>query len=79
MSLKASQLLVQHKHRTLLELDSFELNKGESLAVLGANGAGKSTLLSCLSGERNPTQGHISLKGRPFSDWTGLSAPNALP
>lgn len=78
MSLKASQLLVQHKHRNLLELNSFELNKGESLAVLGANGAGKSTLLSCLSGERNPIQGHISLKGRPFSDWTGVERAKCL-
>lgn len=39
---------------------SFNLNKGQSLAVLGASGAGKSTLVGLLLGLRNPSMGHVA-------------------
>jgi ABC-type polysaccharide/polyol phosphate transport system ATPase subunit len=43
---------------------SFELRRGESLAVIGANGSGKSTLLKALYGLIKPDRGTISLRGR---------------
>lgn len=42
---------------------SFHLQKGQSLAVLGASGAGKSTLVGIILGLRGPTKGHISYDG----------------
>jgi ABC-type polysaccharide/polyol phosphate transport system ATPase subunit len=43
---------------------SFEIPKGESLAVVGKNGAGKSTLLSLVARVYKPTSGSIEINGR---------------
>jgi len=43
---------------------SFEVNKGESLGIIGQNGAGKSTILKILSGIMRPTRGSMSVNGR---------------
>ena len=42
----------------------FEIQRGESVGVLGRNGAGKSTLLSMLCGVTAPTSGRIAVRGR---------------
>lgn len=43
---------------------SFEVQKGQSLAVIGHNGAGKSTLLGLLAGLATPEAGSIEVNGR---------------
>lgn len=43
---------------------NFEVNPGDSLAIIGKNGAGKSTLLKILSRITPPTKGEIVLRGR---------------
>jgi lipopolysaccharide transport system ATP-binding protein len=43
---------------------SFELRRGEALALIGPNGAGKSTLLKMLSGLIKPDAGSIHARGR---------------
>jgi homopolymeric O-antigen transport system ATP-binding protein len=43
---------------------SFEVAKGEGLAVIGSNGAGKSTLLSVVAGLTQPDQGTVTVDGR---------------
>ncbi|HEX9985824.1 MAG TPA: ABC transporter ATP-binding protein [Thermoanaerobaculia bacterium] len=43
---------------------SFELARGESLALVGDNGAGKSTLLKVLFGLLKPDRGEVRLRGR---------------
>jgi len=45
-------------HRVLSDV-SFELARGEKIAVLGRNGAGKSTLVRLLGGVELPTSGTI--------------------
>lgn len=42
---------------------TFELKRGESLALIGPNGAGKSTILKLLSKITLPTSGHIEVNG----------------
>ncbi len=42
---------------------SFELKKGETLAVIGSSGSGKSTLLRCLNHLSPPDSGQILLEG----------------
>ena len=48
---------------TILSNVSFEIDKGDSVAVVGASGAGKSTLLALLAGLDLPTEGDIWLNG----------------
>ena len=46
---------------------SFELARGETLAILGASGSGKSTLLHILGGLDTATGGHVEIEGRDLS------------
>ena len=43
---------------------SFEVRKGEILAIIGPNGAGKSSMLNCINGFYKPRSGSITFKGR---------------
>ena len=46
---------------------SFDVEAGESLAIIGLNGAGKTTLLKVLSRITSPTKGQVILRGRMAS------------
>lgn len=43
---------------------SFEVEKGETFAIIGPNGSGKSTLLKLISGVTEATRGKIKVRGR---------------
>lgn len=50
---------------------SFEVNKGEVIALIGANGAGKTTTLHTITGLLSPKKGHVLFEGK---DITKVSA-----
>lgn len=45
---------------------SFEVKKGEIVALIGANGAGKSTILKTISGLIRPRKGEVFFEGIPI-------------
>ena len=51
-------------HIWALKDASFDVERGETLGVIGRNGAGKSTLLKILSRITEPTNGFADLYGR---------------
>ncbi len=53
---------------TILSDVSFSVDKGDSVAVVGASGAGKSTLLALLAGLDLPTEGQIWLNSVNLTD-----------
>lgn len=54
--------------RTLKDL-SFEIKKGETVALVGMNGSGKTTLLKIMLGLLEPDSGEISFMGREYNQY----------
>lgn len=65
-------LLVQHKKRDVLRVESLDIQSGETLTVVGPNGAGKSTLLLTLARLLKPAQGDILYEGKSLNQWDEL-------
>jgi branched-chain amino acid transport system ATP-binding protein len=67
--LEISALTACHGLLEAVRKVSFSLEKGETLALVGANGAGKTTLLRTLAGAHRAAEGRIEFAG---SDVTNL-------
>ena len=50
---------------------SFQVEKGEFVAIMGASGSGKTTLLNCISTIDRVTAGHIYLEGEDVTTLRG--------
>lgn len=60
--LTVSNLSVQFGKRILFDEVNTSFTDGNCYGIIGANGAGKSTFLKILSGQNEPTSGHVHLE-----------------
>lgn len=56
--------------KNVLENISFKVNRGETIAFIGATGSGKTTLVSLAARFYDATEGQILLDGRDIRDYT---------
>ena len=64
---------LEYKRFYALKNISFDVKKGERLAILGFNGAGKSTLLKAIVGVYKPTVGKVEKQGVLYGAILGYS------
>lgn len=55
---------INHKLHYALNGVSLNINKGETVGIIGTNGSGKSTILKIITGVLNPTSGEVKVDGR---------------
>ena len=61
--LEVKNLVFNYGARNILNGISFDVPKGEFIAIVGKSGAGKSTLLRCLNLLNKPNSGEINISG----------------
>jgi ATP-binding cassette, subfamily F, member 3 len=67
--IEVSHLTKHYGEKRVLEDVSFQIERGDRIALVGANGAGKSTLIRMLSGLEPPTSGEIRLGHNVLADY----------
>lgn len=55
---------VRYKENKAVDNVSFDIQKGEGVALIGKNGAGKSTILKMITGVSFPSEGEVIVNGR---------------
>ena len=66
--LSLRDLRVCYGEREILHGINFDVQRGETLVILGGSGSGKSTLLRTLVGLERPSSGQIWIKGKDHCD-----------
>ena len=61
--IEVNNLVKKYGNNTVIDNISFNVNKGEIFALLGANGAGKTTTLECIEKLRSYNDGTIQVNG----------------
>lgn len=67
MTIQISNLTKKFKNFVAVNNVSFDIERGETFALLGPNGSGKTTTLKCLVGLTLPTSGNITVDGLDVS------------
>lgn len=62
-SLGLSKKRAYKEHYALHNID-IEIEKGQTVGIIGTNGSGKSTILKIITGVLNPTEGNVTINGR---------------
>jgi ABC-type proline/glycine betaine transport system ATPase subunit len=65
-------IIINRNGRSVLEVDSLDIQRGETLTVVGPNGAGKSTLLLALARLLKPSRGDIHYDGKSLKQLNEL-------
>ena len=73
-------LSVKDIHKSFGALDvlkgiSFDIHKGEKIAILGPSGSGKSTILRCINQLETYDRGEIDYMGEPVNNGRALHEP----
>ncbi len=55
---------IPYKEKKAVNEVSFNIKRGEAVAIFGKNGAGKSTILKMITGVTFPSSGEINVRGR---------------
>ena len=70
--LKVRNLNKSFGDKVILNDISFDVNKGETVAIIGPSGSGKSTTLRCINLLEKPDSGSLTLAGKTY-DYAALS------
>lgn len=70
--IQVRDLIISRNGRNALQVDSLDIQRGETLAVVGPNGAGKSTLLLALARLLKPSRGDIVYNGKSLEQLNEL-------
>jgi phospholipid/cholesterol/gamma-HCH transport system ATP-binding protein len=65
--IEVSNLMRQFGDRTVLKDISFNVDRGETLVIMGGSGCGKSTLLRHIIGSMKPTSGSVKIFGEEIT------------
>ncbi len=63
MTIHVTNLTKRFKDFVAVNDVSFDIERGETFALLGPNGSGKTTTLKCMIGLTLPTSGNIAVEG----------------
>lgn len=63
---EAMSITKKNYHKDFFALDkvSFEVEKGQTVGIIGTNGSGKSTILKIITGVLTPTEGTVEVNGK---------------
>ncbi len=65
---KTFEIPADERTMTILEDISFQIDQGDSMAVVGPSGSGKSTLLNIIGALDKPTSGDVFFAGKNLAD-----------
>ncbi len=63
---EALSITRKSRHKDFFALDkvSFDVEKGQTVGIIGTNGSGKSTILKIITGVLTPTEGNVEINGK---------------
>ncbi len=76
--IRVRDLVKKFDGRAVLDGVSFDVNRGETMVIMGGSGSGKSTMLRCMIGSLVIDEGTVELFGEDICSFTDEEQMNAL-